>query len=152
METVKYIIFWLCELFSALKFHFLLILFAIWLQFLQLYFMYYLVIQGFEPWMLPKFQVAKLRLLYLQVKTLDINFKIKEILYYFLPIISINYEFFLWQFSKRRLISSYFSVVLSVFLVYFYWDFLGLLLLIQKKLANDFRKYSDDSFFLKQES
>ena len=44
------------------------------------------------------------------------------------------------NFQKRRLISSYFSVVLSVFLVLFLLGILGLFIINSKKLANDFRE------------
>ena len=53
------------------------------------------------------------------------------------------------NFQKRRLISSYFSVVLSVFLVLFLLGFLGLFIINSKKLANDFRENIAMTVFLK---
>ena len=44
------------------------------------------------------------------------------------------------KFQKRRLISSYFSVVLSVFLVLFLLGILGLFVLNSKKLSDDFKE------------
>lgn len=44
------------------------------------------------------------------------------------------------KFQKRRLISSYFSVVLSIFLVLFLLGILGLFIINSQKLANDFRE------------
>ncbi|WP_396178198.1 cell division protein FtsX [Flavobacterium sp.] len=44
------------------------------------------------------------------------------------------------KFQKRRLISSYFSVVLSVFLVLFLLGILGLFVINSKKLADDFKE------------
>lgn len=44
------------------------------------------------------------------------------------------------KFQKRRLISSYFSVVLSVFLVLFLLGVLGLFVINSKKLADDFKE------------
>jgi cell division transport system permease protein len=44
------------------------------------------------------------------------------------------------KFQKRRLITSYFSVVLSVFLVLFLLGVLGLFIINSKKLSNDFKE------------
>lgn len=44
------------------------------------------------------------------------------------------------KFQKRRLISSYFSVVLSIFLVLFLLGLLGLFIINSNKLANDFKE------------
>ena len=44
------------------------------------------------------------------------------------------------KFQKRRLISSYFSVVLSIFLVLFLLGTLGLFIINSKKLADDFKE------------
>jgi len=44
------------------------------------------------------------------------------------------------KFQKRRLISSYFSVVLSVFLVLFLLGILGLFVINSKKLSDDFKE------------
>ena len=44
------------------------------------------------------------------------------------------------KFQKRRLISSYFSVILSVFLVLFLVGILGLFVLNSKKLSDDFKE------------
>ena len=56
------------------------------------------------------------------------------------------------NFQKRRLISSYFSVVLSVFLVLFLLGFLGLFIINSKKLANDFRENIAMTVFFKNEA
>ena len=53
------------------------------------------------------------------------------------------------RYQKRRLISSYFSVVLSIALVLFLLGVLGLLVLNTKKLANHFREQITISVFLK---
>ena len=56
------------------------------------------------------------------------------------------------NFQKRRLISSYFSVVLSVFLVLFLLGFLGLFIINSKKLANDFKENIAMTVFFKNEA
>ncbi len=53
------------------------------------------------------------------------------------------------QYQKRRLISSYFSVVLSIALVLFLLGILGLLVLNTKKLADHFKEQVAISVFLK---
>jgi cell division transport system permease protein len=55
------------------------------------------------------------------------------------------------QFQKRRLISSYFSVVLSVFLVLFLLGFLGFFIINSKKLADDFRENIVMTVYFKNE-
>lgn len=61
---------------------------------------------------------------------------------------SSNYD----KFQKRRLISSYFSVVLSVFLVLFLLGILGLFIVNSRKLANDFRENIPMTVFFKKEA
>ena len=56
------------------------------------------------------------------------------------------------NFQKRRLISSYFSVVLSVFLVLFLLGILGLFIVNSNKLANDFRENIAMTVFFKNEA
>ncbi len=56
------------------------------------------------------------------------------------------------KFQKRRLISSYFSVVLSVFLVLFLLGILGLFIINSKKLADDFREKIAMTVFFKKEA
>ena len=56
------------------------------------------------------------------------------------------------KFQKRRLISSYFSVVLSVFLVLFLLGMLGLFIINSKKLADDFRDNIAMTVFFKNEA
>lgn len=56
------------------------------------------------------------------------------------------------NFQKRRLISSYFSVVLSVFLVLFLLGVLGLFIINSKKLANDFKENIAMTVFFKNEA
>jgi cell division transport system permease protein len=56
------------------------------------------------------------------------------------------------KFQKRRLISSYFSVVLSVFLVLFLLGILGLFIINSKKLADDFREKIAMTVFFKNEA
>ncbi len=53
------------------------------------------------------------------------------------------------KFQKRRLISSYFSVVLSVFLVLFLLGVLGLFIINSKQLADDFKEKIAMTVFLK---
>lgn len=56
------------------------------------------------------------------------------------------------KFQKRRLISSYFSVVLSVFLVLFLLGILGFFIINSKKLADDFREEIAMTVFFKKEA
>ncbi len=56
------------------------------------------------------------------------------------------------KFQKRRLISSYFSVVLSIFLVLFLLGILGLFIINSKKLANDFKEKIAMTVFFKNEA
>ena len=56
------------------------------------------------------------------------------------------------NFQKRRLISSYFSVVLSVFLVLFLLGVLGLFIINSKKLADDFKENIAMTVFFKNEA
>lgn len=56
------------------------------------------------------------------------------------------------KFQKRRLISSYFSVVLSVFLVLFLLGMLGLFIINSKKLADDFKENIAMTVFFKNEA
>ena len=56
------------------------------------------------------------------------------------------------KFQKRRLISSYFSVVLSVFLVLFLLGFLGFFIINSKKLADDFKENIAMTVFFKNEA
>ena len=53
------------------------------------------------------------------------------------------------KFQKRRLISSYISVVLSISLVLFLLGLLGLLVLNSKKVADHFKENIALSIFLK---
>jgi len=56
------------------------------------------------------------------------------------------------KFQKRRLITSYFSVVLSVFLVLFLLGILGLFVLNSKKLSDDFKEEIVMTVFFKNEA
>jgi cell division transport system permease protein len=56
------------------------------------------------------------------------------------------------NFQKRRLITSYFSVVLSVFLVLFLLGMLGLFIVNSKKLSNDFKEGIVMSVYFKDEA
>lgn len=56
------------------------------------------------------------------------------------------------KFQKRRLISSYFSVVLSIFLVLFLLGTLGLFIINSKKLADDFKEKIAMTVFFKNEA
>lgn len=56
------------------------------------------------------------------------------------------------KFQKRRLISSYFSVVLSVFLVLFLLGILGFFIINSKKLADDFKEKIAMTVFFKNET
>lgn len=56
------------------------------------------------------------------------------------------------KFQKRRLISSYFSVVLSVFLVLFLLGILGLFVLNSKKLSDDFKEEIAMTVFFRNEA
>jgi len=61
---------------------------------------------------------------------------------------SSNYD----KFQKRRLLSSYFSVVLSVFLVLFLLGILGLFVVNSKKLSDDFKEEIAMTVFFKNEA
>jgi cell division transport system permease protein len=56
------------------------------------------------------------------------------------------------KFQKRRLISSYFSVVFSMFLVLFLLGILGLFVINSKKLADDFKEKIAMTVFFKNEA
>lgn len=56
------------------------------------------------------------------------------------------------KFQKRRLLSSYFSVVLSVFLVLFLLGILGLFVINSKKLSDDFKEEIAMTVFFKNEA
>lgn len=56
------------------------------------------------------------------------------------------------KFQKRRLISSYFSVVLSIFLVLFLLGILGLFVINSKKLSDDFKEEIAMTVFFKNEA
>ena len=56
------------------------------------------------------------------------------------------------RFQKRRLISSYFSVVLSIFLVLFLLGILGLFIINSRKLSDDFKEEIVMTVFLKNEA
>jgi len=56
------------------------------------------------------------------------------------------------KFQKRRLITSYFSVVLSVFLVLFLLGILGLFIINSKKLSDDFKEGIAMSVYFKDEA
>ncbi|MBC7605764.1 MAG: ABC transporter permease [Burkholderiales bacterium] len=56
------------------------------------------------------------------------------------------------KFQNRRLISSYFSVVLSVFLVLFLLGILGLFVINSKKLSDDFKEEIAMTVFFKNEA
>lgn len=56
------------------------------------------------------------------------------------------------KFQKRRLITSYFSVVLSVFLVLFMLGLLALFVVNSKKLSNDFKEGIAMSVYFKDEA
>lgn len=56
------------------------------------------------------------------------------------------------NFQKRRLISSYFSVILSVFLVLFLLGVLGLFILNSKKLSDNFKEEIAMTVFFKDEA
>ncbi|HBK83065.1 MAG TPA: cell division protein FtsX [Flavobacterium sp.] len=56
------------------------------------------------------------------------------------------------KYNKRRLISSYFSVVLSIFLVLFLLGTLGLFVINSKKISNDFKENIPMTVFFKNEA
>ncbi len=56
------------------------------------------------------------------------------------------------KFQKRRLISSYFSVILSIFLVLFLLGMLGLFIINSKKLSDDFKEEIAMTVFFKTEA
>ena len=56
------------------------------------------------------------------------------------------------NYNKRRLISSYFSVVLSIFLVLFLLGTLGLFVINSKKISNDFKENIPMTVFFNNEA
>jgi cell division transport system permease protein len=56
------------------------------------------------------------------------------------------------NYNKRRLVSSYFSVVLSIFLVLFLLGTLGLFVINSKKITNDFKENIPMTVFFKNEA
>ncbi|WP_338409559.1 permease-like cell division protein FtsX [uncultured Flavobacterium sp.] len=56
------------------------------------------------------------------------------------------------KYNKRRLISSYFSVILSIFLVLFLLGGLGLFVINSKKLTNDFKEKIQMTVFFKNDA
>lgn len=56
------------------------------------------------------------------------------------------------KYQKRRLISSYFSVVLSIFLVLFLLGLLGLFVINSKKLSDDFKEQIPMSVYFKDQA
>lgn len=56
------------------------------------------------------------------------------------------------NYNKRRLISSYFSVILSIFLVLFLLGTLGLFVINSKKITNDFKENIPMTVFFKNEA
>jgi len=56
------------------------------------------------------------------------------------------------NYNRRRLISSYFSVVLSIFLVLFLLGTLGLFVINSKKMTNDFKENIPMTVFFKNEA
>ena len=56
------------------------------------------------------------------------------------------------KFQKRRLLSSYFSVVLSMFLVLFLLGILGFFVINSKKLSDDFKEEIVMTVFFKNEA
>lgn len=56
------------------------------------------------------------------------------------------------KFQKRRLISSYFSVILSIFLVLFLLGILGLFIINSKKLSDDFKEEIAMTVFFKTQA
>ena len=56
------------------------------------------------------------------------------------------------KFNKRRLLSAYFSVVLSIFLVLFMLGILGLFIINSRKLSDDFKEEIAMTIFMKNEA
>lgn len=88
-----------------------------------------------------------------KVKTLGVIFYIYGISFLFLQLnsnstMASSFE----NYNKRRLISSYFSVVLSIFLVLFLLGTLGLFVINSKKITNDFKENIPMTVFFKNEA
>ena len=56
------------------------------------------------------------------------------------------------KFQKRRVITSYFSVVLSIFLVLFLLGLLGLFVLNSKRISNNFKEEIAMTVFFKNDA
>lgn len=76
----------------------------------------------------------------------------KEYLYYFYGTKKVFMASSFEKFQKRRLISSYFSVVLSIFLVLFLLGILGLFVINSKKLSDDFKEEIAMSVYFKDDA
>ncbi len=89
---------------------------------------------------------------YNKVKSLCVIKKKNNFLYYFYAIkfqfMSLSFE----KFQKRRVISSYFSVVLSIFLVLFLLGMLGLFVINSKRLSDNFKEEIVMTVFFKTEA
>jgi cell division protein FtsX len=70
------------------------------------------------------------------------------LLKHFIPLRQLPEE----KFNKRRLISTYFSVVLSISLVLFLTGILGILLLNSKKVADHFKEQIVMTIYVKDSS
>jgi cell division transport system permease protein len=84
------------------------------------------------------------------VKTLGVLKKENDLLYYFYTnLLSYCMSSSFEKYQKRRLISSYFSVVISIALVLFLLGLLGLLVLNTKKIADHFKEQIALTIYLK---
>ena len=82
------------------------------------------------------------------MQTVNIDFILHILSYFYIPFSTIMSKSF-ERYQKRKLISSYFSVVLSIGLVLFLLGILGLLVLNTKKMADHFKEQITISVFLK---
>ncbi len=98
------------------------------------------------------FQGCKFTLYYKKVKTLGVIKVKNDFLYYFYGLIQIYMASSFEKFQKRRLISSYFSVVLSIFLVLFLLGALGLFVIHSEKISNSFKEDIPMSVYFKDEA
>ena len=100
-----------------------------------------------------KFQLpAKLKIPAPKRKTLNVINRVNRISFLFLRHIYARMSSKFERFQKRRLISSYFSVVLSIFLMLFLLGILGLFIINSKKLSDDFKEEIAMTVFFKDEA
>lgn len=94
---------------------------------------------------------AQIYIYYNKVKTLYLIKDKNNFLYYFYTIKLLYMSSSFEKFQKRRVVTSYFSVVLSVFLVLFLLGILGLFVINSKRISDNFKEDIVMTVFLKSD-